>query len=277
MSYVCRCIAHRIHVLNLPAHTTHLLQVADISVFGPFKNYLRSAKALAQYQRNGSIKPQHIAALTKPAWERAITRANVITGFAKAGIVPYDRTKITDKIYKQGARLRQFTNDSSRFAVPPVPPLPRVVLDSSSSSPAPLSSPPVVVEAVESILTRPDPLPLEPSTHRHHNGLNTTYAVMLSQETIITQLTERKEQKEQKQKDKDERKRERKRRNNHQSTHSHNVRNTNQKASHSHTDSETKKTYHPNTQTSTTTHTSSHTQHPHHAHNALKINDYHPQ
>ena len=209
MSYVCRCIAHRIHVLNLPAHTTHLLQVADISVFGPFKNYLRSAKALAQYQRNGSIKPQHIAALTKPAWERAITRANVITGFAKAGIVPYDRTKITDKIYKQGARLRQFTNDSSRFAVPPVPPLPPVVLDSSSSSPAPLSSPPVVVEAVESILTRPDPLSLEPSTHRHHNGLNTTYAVMLSQETIITQLTERKEQKEQKQKDKDERKRKR--------------------------------------------------------------------
>ena len=207
--YVCRCIAHRIHVLNLPAHTTHLLQVADISVFGPFKTYLRSVKALAHHQRNGSIKPQHIAALTKPAWQKAITRANVIIGFEKAGIVPYDRTKITDKIYQQGIRLRHFINDSSRFALPPAPPLPPVVLDSSSSSPAPVSSSRSGVETVESILIAPAPVPMEPPTHRHHSGINTTYAVMLSQESIITQLTERKEQKEEKQRQKDERKRKR--------------------------------------------------------------------
>src|SRR5689334_15591647 len=33
VSYHGRCVEKGIHVLNLPAHTTHLLQVADISVF----------------------------------------------------------------------------------------------------------------------------------------------------------------------------------------------------------------------------------------------------
>lgn len=208
-SCVCRCIANRIHVLNLPAHTTHLLQVADISVFGPFKKYLRSVTALRHHQRNGYIQPQHVAALTKPAWEKAITRVNVITGFAKAGIVPFDRTKITAKTYQQGARFRHYADDSSRHAVPPVPPLPPVVLDSSSPPPAPSPSVSTSVETVSSILPPPDPLPIEPPSSRHYTGINTTYAVMLSQESIIATLTERKEQKEEKERAKEERKRKR--------------------------------------------------------------------
>lgn len=194
-------------MLNLPAHTTHLLQVADISVFGPFKKYLATATALAAHQRNGFVKPQHVAALTKPAWEKATSRENIIKGFEKAGIVPFNREKITAKIYKQGSRLRNYTDDSARFAVPPEPPLPPIVLDSSScSAVVPISSPPVI-ETVTSILAPPAPLPLQPPTKRKHNGINTTYAVMLSQQSIVDTLRERKEQKEQKENAKSEKKR----------------------------------------------------------------------
>ena len=196
-------------MLNLPAHLTHLLQVADIAVFGPFKKHLRSVRALAKHHRNGTIAPQHIAALTRPAWENAITRQNVIQGFAKAGIVPFDRTKITDKIYRQGVRMRQYADDSSHFAVPPVPPLPPIVLDSPSvPSSVPSSSPPVL-ETISSILAPPAPIPLQPPTQRHFSGVNTTYAVMLSQQSIINQLIERKEQKDKIEEEKKERKRKR--------------------------------------------------------------------
>ncbi len=40
ISHAPRCIEHNIHVFNLPAHTTHLLLIADIAVFGPFKKYI---------------------------------------------------------------------------------------------------------------------------------------------------------------------------------------------------------------------------------------------
>lgn len=196
--HVTRCIEHNIHVLNLPSHTTHLLQVADISIFGPFKSYLRQAEAVRQHNRAGVVQPQQVAALTRKAWEKSTQPANIIAGFKKAGIVPFDRTKIPEKIFKQGALHRHPDSVMSHLVPPPVPTLPShdsdpLLLLSLSSS----SSPPVV-ETVETILALPSPIPPPPRSKRKYSGINTRFAVMLTEQEVMNKLQQQQEEKEKK-------------------------------------------------------------------------------
>ena len=162
MSYVPRCVEHNIHVLNLPAHTTHLLQVADISVFGPFKTYMRSAETARQHTTSAIIRTQDVAALTRKPWEKATSRHNITAGFKKAGIYPFDRTKITAQIYKAGVLHRQLDDDSSRFHPPPVPLHPVCDSDPSVAPTLSSSSDEKNIETVSSILAMPPPQPPPP-------------------------------------------------------------------------------------------------------------------
>lgn len=196
-------------MLNLPAHTTHLLQVADISVFGPFKRHLPASLTLWRSRHGDKILPKHMAAATRKAWEHATTRSNCIAGFEKAGIVPFDRTKITDKIYKEGVLHRGLPDDSIRYVPPPVPLYPPLVLDSSPSSSPLLSSPPPVVETVSSVLAPPAPVPVPHRVPRAPNTITTTYAVMLTQQQIVDELQRKKDKREKDENEKQERKRKR--------------------------------------------------------------------
>lgn len=202
-----RCIEHNIHVLNLPAHTTHLLQVADIAVFGPFKKHITSSLTVWRSEHGETIFAYQMAAATCKAWEKSTSRANCIAGFEKAGIVPFDRNKITEKNYKEGIRHRRLRDDSSRYAPPPVPSLPPCDLDLSSSSSVPSSSPAPVVETISSILTLPQPLPLPSPTQRKSNSIVTTFAVMLTETQVINALKQKQEEKERKEREKQEKKR----------------------------------------------------------------------
>ena len=117
-------------MLNLPAHTTHLLQVADISVFGPFKKYISKSLATWRDKHGPYIQPRYYAAATRWAWEQATKRENVIAGIEKAGLVPFNRDKITPAIYKEGVRLRKLRDDSTHIPLPACPRVPVTVLDS---------------------------------------------------------------------------------------------------------------------------------------------------
>lgn len=207
--YVPRCIAHKIHVLNLPAHTTHLLQVADISVFGPFKRELPAALNFWRTTHDYKILPQHMAAATAQAWVKATSRKNCIMGFEKAGICPFDRTKITPQIYKEGALFRGLPDDSLKYTPPPVPLYPPRVLDSSSSSAPPVSSTSPVLHTVSSVLAPPKPAPIPPRKPRAPNTVSTTYAVMLTEPEIVNELKRKQDKKDQAEAQKAEKKRKR--------------------------------------------------------------------
>ncbi len=194
--HVSRCVSNNIHVLNLPAHTTHLLQVADISIFGPFKRELPASLNLWRTQHEYTIQPQHMVAATRKAWERAAKRANCIAGFEKAGIWPYDRTKITEKVYKEGVLHRGLVDDSVRYTPPPVPLYPPVLLDSGLSSSSLVSARPPLIETTESVLAPPQPIPIKHKKPRAPNTISTTYAVMLEQPQIIEELKRKKAKKE---------------------------------------------------------------------------------
>jgi hypothetical protein len=205
ISYPTRCVEHNIHVLNLPSHTTHLLQVADLSVFGPFKKALPVSLQNWRSEHGSKITPQQMAAATAAAWVKATSRNNIINGFAKAGICPFDRTKITAKIYKEGVLHRGLKDDSSRIVAPPVPRIPAPVLDSSSSSPVVSSSPALVVETVSSVLTPPPPVPVSAHAHRAPGTISTRFAVMLTEDDIRKQLREKQEKKQKEEREKKER------------------------------------------------------------------------
>lgn len=207
--HVIRCVEHNIHVLNLPAHTTHLLQVADISVFGPFKKYISKSLATWRDKYGPYIAPRQYAAATRWAWEQATRRQNVIAGFEKAGLVPFNREKITAAIYKEGVRVRKLRDDSSHIPTTAPPRVVVHVLDSSSSSSPPVSSPPAAVEPITSILSPPPLLCTPPPASQRRVGIPTTFSRVLTSEQSMNIIRERHEEKERKEKEKIDRKRKR--------------------------------------------------------------------
>jgi hypothetical protein len=85
-----------IQVLCLPSHTTHILQVADVALFGPFKTLWRSGcqrlKRGNAMDVNGprGIRRIDIVPLVLEAWSKAMSPENVKSGFRRTGIYPFD-------------------------------------------------------------------------------------------------------------------------------------------------------------------------------------------
>jgi hypothetical protein len=86
-----------IHILLLPSNLTHLLQVADLSVFRPFKQFwknecrqLKSDRTRMGRVTDRSIRKTDIIPLVVRAWGKAMTAKNVKAGFKLSGIYPFD-------------------------------------------------------------------------------------------------------------------------------------------------------------------------------------------
>ena len=75
--HVFRCILHNVHALNLPANLTHLLQVPDVSVFGPFKTMLAKSMAVRVHEGRSVVQPWEIASMTRKAWETACASPHI--------------------------------------------------------------------------------------------------------------------------------------------------------------------------------------------------------
>jgi hypothetical protein len=87
----------KIDILLLPAHTTHVLQVADVAVFRPFKEAWkgqcakrRREKRASTARGEGGIHKTDIIPMAMAAWDSAMTSSNVISGFRRTGIFPFD-------------------------------------------------------------------------------------------------------------------------------------------------------------------------------------------
>lgn len=98
----------QINILCLPSQTTHLLQVADVALFGPFKQYWKAECEELKRERGRSVSDEKrgirradIVPLAVRAWSLAMTPENVQAGFRRTGIYPYDPTA-----YKQTKEQR---------------------------------------------------------------------------------------------------------------------------------------------------------------------------
>lgn len=85
------CKDNGIVMLTIPPHTSHRLQPLDVSVYGPFKTYFNQACDDFMVNHPGqTITLQDIAGLVGNAYKRSITPINIMKGFLKTGICPFD-------------------------------------------------------------------------------------------------------------------------------------------------------------------------------------------
>lgn len=80
-----------VHLLTFPPHCSHRLQPLDVGVYGPFKTYYNSAAAAWMTSNPGkTISMYRIPELVKCAFNKAMTRANILSAFEKSGIHPFN-------------------------------------------------------------------------------------------------------------------------------------------------------------------------------------------
>lgn len=88
-------------LLTLRPHCSHKLQLLDVACFGPFKaaHYNR---AMDDWLLNHSGTPltiYNVAELTGKAFPQALVPSNIIKGFERTGICPYNSGVFTEVDY----------------------------------------------------------------------------------------------------------------------------------------------------------------------------------
>ncbi|KAF1818521.1 DDE-domain-containing protein [Dissoconium aciculare CBS 342.82] len=88
------CFANDIVLCRLPSHTSHKLQPCDVAVFAPLKAAYRDN--VERLERGGvsAIGKQHLTYLCSPARERAFTKRNILAGWSKAGLFPFNPDRV---------------------------------------------------------------------------------------------------------------------------------------------------------------------------------------
>ncbi|VDI62467.1 Hypothetical predicted protein [Mytilus galloprovincialis] len=93
-------IRENIVILSLPPHTTHYLQPLDRSVFGPFnKQYDRACSEFLQENMLHKIDKWTFPSLFKTAWNEALSKQNIKSGFRACGIYPFNPHAIPPEAY----------------------------------------------------------------------------------------------------------------------------------------------------------------------------------
>ena len=176
--------ANDINILLLPSHLTHLLQVADVAVFRPFKAYwrrecdrLRAAKRHTCAPGEIGVKRSDILPAAVAAWKYAVTRENVLSGFRRTGIYPFD-----PRAYLK--TLNSHTKSTSLTSMPPLLSSSLAAVDPSHVS--------ILAELARSPSLADPPLPSAAprvaSKKRVRRTLDTSAGVLLTGDETIAAL-----------------------------------------------------------------------------------------
>ncbi|PWW71907.1 hypothetical protein C7212DRAFT_230068, partial [Tuber magnatum] len=88
------CLDHRILPFYLPAHTSYILQLLDISVFSPISTYYVQEVNKLRVPVDKDQFPNLLAR----AHHKAFTKENIQAGFRATGIYPYNLQMILDTL-----------------------------------------------------------------------------------------------------------------------------------------------------------------------------------
>jgi DDE superfamily endonuclease/Tc5 transposase DNA-binding domain/helix-turn-helix, Psq domain len=96
--FIAYCIDHKILLMILPPHSSHLTQPLDVGVFGSLKKHM--ASELYPLMRTGVARIQKVEWLTAfvAAHERALSAKNIRSGFRGTGIHPFLPTKVLRRV-----------------------------------------------------------------------------------------------------------------------------------------------------------------------------------
>ncbi|PZD39774.1 DDE-1 domain containing protein [Pyrenophora tritici-repentis] len=99
------CFENNIILCRLPSHTSHKTQPCDVSVFGPLKTAYRDE--VERRYRGGltNVNKEHFTAIYSCAREVGMTKKNILAGWAKTGLFPFNPSRVLRDIVKPGAPL----------------------------------------------------------------------------------------------------------------------------------------------------------------------------
>jgi hypothetical protein len=94
------CCANDIRLCRLPSHTSHKLQPCDIAVFAPLKAAYRDA--VERLERGGvnAVGKQHFTFLYSAARIKAFTKKNILAGWSKGGLYPFNPQRVLKDLVK---------------------------------------------------------------------------------------------------------------------------------------------------------------------------------
>ena len=92
------CFANNIILCRLLSHTSHKLQPLDVAVFGPLKTAYR--EQVERLHRGGAntVGKEHFTLLYSRARDVALTVRNIKSGWAKAGLFPFNPDRVLREI-----------------------------------------------------------------------------------------------------------------------------------------------------------------------------------
>ena len=92
------CKDNAIICLCIPLYISYLLQLLDVSVFGPLKRaYGKLVKGIIE-AGNNHIDKEDFLHLYLPTRKEVFNRRNIHSGFAGAGLNPLDKDRVLKKI-----------------------------------------------------------------------------------------------------------------------------------------------------------------------------------
>lgn len=81
------CYTHKIYLLFLAPHTSHVLQPLDQSIFGPFKAlYKKELRHLNQWVDSTVVGKRNFLACYRKARQAAFTSQNIQSGWRATGM-----------------------------------------------------------------------------------------------------------------------------------------------------------------------------------------------
>ena len=81
---------NRVSIFSLTAHSSHLLQPLDLSLFGPLKRGWVKACAAFSHLTSTVVNQRNFEKIFNVAWHSSTTPEVIRGGFKRAGIFPYD-------------------------------------------------------------------------------------------------------------------------------------------------------------------------------------------
>ena len=94
------CFENNIIMCRIPSHTSHKLQPCGVAVFGLLKAAYRDQ--IERLERGGvnTIDKGHFTYLYSPVRKRAFTKKNILAGWAKSGLFPFNPDRVLRDISK---------------------------------------------------------------------------------------------------------------------------------------------------------------------------------
>jgi hypothetical protein len=89
--------------------SSHVLQVLDVSCFGPLKAaYRRECDAFhARFHSKGAVlQKDDVVRLSGAAWKDSFTIANVTAGFKRCGMWPFNRDAVPKRLLQPASRFK---------------------------------------------------------------------------------------------------------------------------------------------------------------------------